>query len=561
MTDAQIGARKNKSVRNHLFVLNSIVSDVTSSNKKIPINLSIMDFKQMFDAEELPIVLNAFYESGVKDDMFSLLHEANKSVTFAVKTPLGLTENRSIRNKIMQGDVMSPLLSSNMVDHHIGKAAVATKNIYMYKNKVEIPPLMMQDDTLAVSTCGFKTMKMNNLINTQTNSMGLQFGKDKCIKMHIGRKHNIYICSDCHVDAWVDKLVVGEDGQEYLKDEYFGRVPMKNAYEKKYLGDIFSADTKNEKNIKDKTDRAIGIVNKISTSLIERPFGKHHFKAAQIMRESMLLGSLLNNSESWINVKKQDLEKLEKPDTMIQRNILGTSGNPSKAFMYLELGFLPVKFVIMEKRMNFLRYILKESMSSMIRQVYETLKTDSTKGDFFSLVQTDMVELDIDFTDEEIENTTKDQWKKYIHEKIRCLALETLNEENSKKTKTKHIHFDALEMSNYLVKNKNTLLSKTIFSVRSGTLDIKSWNEWKYENQLCVMCENCDENIEHFMSCSLYGQSDLENHWSEINGDDFEIQNSIAREIRRRQDIRKLKLEEVGLPQLLAPLLQDPVEL
>jgi hypothetical protein len=140
---------------------------------------------------------------------------------------------------------------------------------------------------------------------------------------------------------------------------------------------------------------------------VERPFGRHHFKAAQIMRESMLLRSLLNNSETWINVKKQDLEQLEKPDTMIQRNILGTSGNPSKAFMYLELGFIPVKFVIMEKRMNFLRYILKESMSSMIRQVYETLKMDSVKGDFFSLVQTDMEELDIDFTVEEIENTTK----------------------------------------------------------------------------------------------------------------------------------------------------------
>ena len=277
--------------------------------------------------------------------MFPLLHEANTSVTFAVKTPSGLTESRSIRNKIMQGDVMSPLLSSNMVDHHIGKMAVATKNIYMYKNKVEIPPLMIQDDTLAVSTCGLKTTKMNNLINTQTNIMGLQFGKDKCIKIHIGRQHNIFICSDCHVDAWLDKLVLDKDGHEYLKDECGGRVTMKNAYEKKYIGDIFSADTKNEKNIKDKTDRAVGIVNKISTSLVERPFGRHHFKAAQIMRESMLLRSLLNNSETWISVKKKDLERLEKPDTMIQRNILGTSGNPSKAFMYLELGFIPVKFM------------------------------------------------------------------------------------------------------------------------------------------------------------------------------------------------------------------------
>ena len=57
-TDAQIGARKNKSVRNHLFELNAIVSNVTSSKKKVPIDLSIIDFKLMFDAEELPIVLN-----------------------------------------------------------------------------------------------------------------------------------------------------------------------------------------------------------------------------------------------------------------------------------------------------------------------------------------------------------------------------------------------------------------------------------------------------------------------------------------------------------------------
>ena len=92
MTDAQIGARKNKSVRNHLFVLNFILSDVTSSKKKKPIDISIMDFRQMFDAEELPTVFNAFYESGVTDDIFALVHEANETVEFAVKTPTGLTE-------------------------------------------------------------------------------------------------------------------------------------------------------------------------------------------------------------------------------------------------------------------------------------------------------------------------------------------------------------------------------------------------------------------------------------------------------------------------------------
>ena len=46
-----------------------------------------------------------------------------------------------------------------------------------------------------------------------------------------------------------------------------------------------------------------------------------------------------------------------------------------------------------------------------------------------------------------------------------------------------------------------------------------------------------------------------------IYGDDYEKLNIIAKELRRRQRIRKNILEEVGLPQLLAPLLQDPVEL
>ena len=74
-----------------------------------------MDFKQMFDGEELKSVLNAFFEAGVKDDMFSIINEANATVKFAVKTPTGLTEERVIRNKIMQGDVLSPLMSSSFL--------------------------------------------------------------------------------------------------------------------------------------------------------------------------------------------------------------------------------------------------------------------------------------------------------------------------------------------------------------------------------------------------------------------------------------------------------------
>ena len=74
MTDSQIGAQKEKSVRNHLFVLNSVISDVLSSVKKNPIDLNVMDYRQMFDCEELQICLNALYEAGVKYDIFALIN-------------------------------------------------------------------------------------------------------------------------------------------------------------------------------------------------------------------------------------------------------------------------------------------------------------------------------------------------------------------------------------------------------------------------------------------------------------------------------------------------------
>ena len=63
-----------------------------------------MDFKQMFDAEELTVCLNALYEANIKDDMQALIYKANKNTIFAVKTPNGITTSAQIVNKVLQGD-------------------------------------------------------------------------------------------------------------------------------------------------------------------------------------------------------------------------------------------------------------------------------------------------------------------------------------------------------------------------------------------------------------------------------------------------------------------------
>ena len=52
-----------------------------------------------------------------------------------------------MKNKIMQGDVLAPMLSSNMVDKNVGLEAIKSQNVYLYKNRLShcIALSQMQD--------------------------------------------------------------------------------------------------------------------------------------------------------------------------------------------------------------------------------------------------------------------------------------------------------------------------------------------------------------------------------------------------------------------------------
>ena len=116
MSDSQVGGRKGKNVRNHIWIVNGVIVDVLSTKKKRPIDIQIFDYKQCFDSLWLQECLNDMYENGVKDDKLALLYNINTHVKIAVKTPVGKTRRGSIHNVITRGDVFGPILCSNQVD-------------------------------------------------------------------------------------------------------------------------------------------------------------------------------------------------------------------------------------------------------------------------------------------------------------------------------------------------------------------------------------------------------------------------------------------------------------
>ena len=263
MSDSNIGARKGKSVRNHIFILNGIIHDVLTNKGSKPIDVLISDYRQCFDSLWLEECMNDLFEAGIDDDNLALIYEANKNINVAVQTPNGLTSREYIHNIVLQGDVFGPIECSVLVDT-FGKECIAEqKHLYMYKETVGVPPLAMVDDLVAISHCGLDSVVMNAFLNSKSNVKKLQFGIQKCHKLHVGKEKKS--CPDLYLDEWVVEVVDHSEagGEITLEDVENDEQIVEGVAEERYLGDIISKDGKNAKNINARTAKGNGNINQI----------------------------------------------------------------------------------------------------------------------------------------------------------------------------------------------------------------------------------------------------------------------------------------------------------
>ena len=106
MTDSNVGDCGGRNIRNHTFVVNSIINDAVVKKTK-PVDLAIMDFKKAFDILPPTVVNNTLWDLGIRNNELNLIHESDKVSHVAVKTPVGITERISGQNCVAQADVLA----------------------------------------------------------------------------------------------------------------------------------------------------------------------------------------------------------------------------------------------------------------------------------------------------------------------------------------------------------------------------------------------------------------------------------------------------------------------
>ena len=266
---------------------------------------------------------------------------------------------------------------------------------------------------------------MNSFINAQLATKKLRLGAKKCSIIHVGNKHEEYKHVPLYVDGWSVKTVESYETKEVIREDTIDEdmKEISHLESERYLGQILSSDSKNSKNISKLRNKGFGIKNKIVSILSNIPGGQHHFELAMVYRSAYLLSSILSNSEVWYGATNADIDLLEQLDESLLREIVECSRNAPKDLLYLELGIIPISYVIKIRRQMFLHHILHQKEDSLLFHFFMAQMRNPTKGDWVTSILEDIEDLEIGLDLEEVKNMSKNQFKKIVKEKVAQKAL------------------------------------------------------------------------------------------------------------------------------------------
>ena len=474
MSDSNIGARKKHNVRNHLFIVNGIVNNVMKSKTKC-VEIQVFDLVMAFDSLWMEESLNDLYDNtddSLRNDKLALVADLNKESLVAIKTPVGLTDRINITDIVQQGGTWGPVTCSNTIDK-VGKDAKKDEELlYQYKDVVEVMPLSMVDDLLAVSECGEKAVILNAYINSKVEMKKLSFhttndkGLSKCRKIHIGK---------CKVNC--PDLKVHE-------------TKMPDVEEQLYLGNIISADGKNILNISSRVSKGVGIISTIF-DIIKRIWNGHHYvKTALLLRDSMLINGVLTNLEVMYDVSKADLKELSKLDKLFFQKLTESARSTPTESCFLEFSVLPIEMVLKGRRVNYFHYLVSQNPSVMLLNFFRIQWVDPVPGDWTMMVKKELIDLGKHLNITEIKVMSKESFKNLVKKKLTTLTFGELMEKKNKHSKMNKINYNKFEIQTYLMNpkiNKNQI--KEIYKFRTHMLPNFKENFKGSEEEIpCSLC-------------------------------------------------------------------------
>ena len=471
MSDSNIGARKNKNVWNHLFIVYGIINSVVREGRGC-VDLQIYDLVQAFDTLWLEDCMNEIYDClprHKRDRKLALVYETNIHNLVAVNTPVGQTSRVNLPRIVQQGGVWGPMQCSVSIDKLGRESFKRREYLYKYKDKISTVTLAMIDDLLGIAPCGLESLALNTFINVHIEMKKLKFhtpgadGKTKCHKIHVGKQNQF--CPTLLVHNTVMPAVHSDT----------------------YLGDVISGDGSNKLNISKRISKGHGKIAQIISMIEGISLGKHYFRIAVLLRDSLFLSSILNNSEVWYKVTEGEIEELELLDRTLLKRIFCVPNSTPSAAIYLETGCMRISTIIKARRANYLHYLVKLPEDEMLSKFFRNQWFEGGQYDWTTQIKNDLIDLDLPQNLETIRKKSTLCWKNLVRMKSRKYELRKLLDIKKDKSKMNDLNYEKLEMQPYL-KALEAKMAKIVFKFRVKMANFSGNFKGNGQTATCPLC-------------------------------------------------------------------------
>ena len=323
---------------------------------------------------------------------------------------------------------------------------------------------------------------MNAKLNMKIEAKKLRLSKDKCSHIHIAKNKKKSLIN----------LKVHEE-------------KMKKSEKCSYLGDIISFDGSLDNTIEARRQKGVGLVTQITAMVDQLSLGHFYFKISFMLRNCMFINGILTNSEIWYNVSKKHIETLENGDNMLIRKLLKGHSKTAKEALHLETGLVPIRYLILKRKLMYLWHLLHREDNELIKKVYMTQKVINTKGDWVEALIKERKDLKLAVTDEEIAKMSKNKFKVIVDIAIEAKALENLNATAHSHSKSKKLVKSKLACEPYFLdKQLHKSEIELLFALRTRMINVKKNFPSNHKDDIaCLLCKVQVESQEHLLQCEV----------------------------------------------------------
>ena len=231
--------------------------------------------------------------------------------------------------------------------------------------------------------------------------------------------------------------------------------------------------------------------------------GKHFFKIALLLRDSLLLSSVIYNIEIWYNVSDKDILELSPLDSILFSKLFRVPQKIGKEAYYLETGSLNIETILKVRRVIYYHNLVNRDINQTIYSFFLSQLMDSCRGDWVKQAHKDFEDFNISYTFSYLQNVSVFSFKKEVKEKAKIYFFNSLKAKQKKHSKMKTIVYDDFQLQPYLVREDISKEQKIVyFSWRTKMALFGENFRGGRSKVLCPLCNKHEDSQESSFECA-----------------------------------------------------------